>query len=52
MHFSVDEEAANAERFDIVEVVEVVFQVEFVHPEGGEEGGEVGGLVGLRAEEG
>ena len=46
-----DDVRADAEDLHAVEVVEVVFEVELVEPERGEEGGEVGGLRG-RAQEG
>lgn len=39
------------EGFDVVEIVEVVFEVEFVHPEGCEESGVVRWLGCRRADE-
>ena len=47
-----DDEGADVQGLDAVGVVEVVFEVELVKPEGGEEGGEVRGLLGVWAEEG
>lgn len=46
-----DDVGAHVQGFDGVEVVEVIFQVELVHPDGGEEAGVVCGLMGGRADE-
>lgn len=40
-----DDVGADVEGLDAVEVVEIVFQVEFVHPQGSVERGEIGGLL-------
>lgn len=50
-HFRLLHVGADGQDFDAVEVVEVVFDVEFVEVDGGEEGGVVGGGEGC-AEEG
>ena len=43
-HAAVDNEGADVQDTDVVGVVEVGFQVEFVEVEGDEEGGEMGGF--------
>ena len=50
-HAAVDDEGADVQDTDVVGVVEVGFQVEFVEVEGNEEGGEVWGFE-RSAEEG
>lgn len=47
-----DDVGADVEGFDVVEIVEIVFEIEFVHPEGCAEGGVVRWLGGRRADEG
>ena len=46
LDFGLDDVGADAQGLDVVEIVEVVFEVELGEPEGDVEGGVIGGAVG------